>query len=82
MKQRIEKNLNDNLKPIFLEVINNSNLHRGHLGDNGTDETHFAVIIECEDLRNLGRLQAHKKINQLLKIEFEKGLHALEIKIV
>jgi len=82
MKQRIEKKLSDNLKPSSLEVVNNSNLHRGHIGDNGTNETHFAVIIKCEELKNLGRLQAHKKINQLLKDEFDLGLHALEIKIV
>ncbi len=82
MKQRIEKTLQENLQPKFLEVKNNSHLHAGHAGDNGTGETHFAVTVEAEELKNLSRVNAQRIINQLLKEEFAKGLHALEIKVV
>jgi BolA protein len=81
MKQRIEKILQENLQLSFLEVKNNSHLHAGHLGDNGTNETHFAITIEAEELRNLNAVNAHRKINKLLEEEFKKGLHALEIKV-
>ncbi len=81
MKQRIEEKLQKNLQPKFLEVKNNSNLHRGHSGDNGSGETHFAILIEAEELKKISRVAAHRKINHLLKEEFAKGLHALEIKI-
>ncbi|MBU6140694.1 MAG: BolA/IbaG family iron-sulfur metabolism protein [Proteobacteria bacterium] len=80
MKSTIEKKLTENFSPKFLEVKNKSHLHRGHLEDeNG--ETHFEVVIEAEDLKKLGRIQAHREVNSVLKDEFEKGLHALEIKI-
>ncbi len=82
MKQRIEKALQENLKPQFLEVKNNSYLHSGHLGDNGSGETHFVITIKANELQNLSAVEAHRKINQLLKKEFEKGLHALEIKVI
>jgi len=82
MKQRIEKTLEKNLQPKFLEVKNNSHLHAGHLGDDGSGETHFAVIIEAEELKKLNKVQAHRRVNQLLKEEFAWGLHALEIKVI
>lgn len=82
MKDRIEQTLKDNLNPEFLEVQNNSHLHAGHAGDNGTGETHFKVMIQSDDLCELGRINSHRKINQLLKDEFDKGLHALELKIM
>jgi BolA protein len=82
MKERIIRKIEDNLKPDLLEVKNNSYLHKGHLGDNGTFETHFEVIISSKSLKNLSKINAHRKINQLLKEEFEKGLHALEIKVI
>ena len=82
MKQRIEEKLRENLRPEFLEVKNNSNLHKGHAGDNGSGETHFAIKIQAEELKNLKRLDAHRKVNQLLKDEFQNGLHALELKII
>ena len=81
MKQRIEEKLKNNLNPSFLEVINNSHLHSGHMGDNGTGETHFAIKIVAEELDVLSAVNGHRKINALLKDEFDVGLHALEIKI-
>ena len=82
MKERIEKILKENLQPKFLEVKNNSHLHAGHAGDNGTNETHFAVLVGAEELKKLSAVNAHRRVNQLLRGEFEKGLHALEIKIL
>ncbi len=82
MKQRIEKTLIENLNPEFLEVKNNSYLHLGHEESNESGETHFKVLIKALDLKNISTLNAHRKVKSLLKNEFEKGLHALEIKIL
>jgi BolA protein len=82
VKQRIEKTLTENLQPSFLEVKNNSAQHYGHLGDDGSGETHFAIEITAAELKILNAVAAHRKINALLKSEFDKGLHALEIKII
>ena len=70
------------LKPTFLKVSNNSHLHRGHLGDNGSGQTHFKIEITSEELKDLSKIAAHRKINKLLADEFNAGLHALEIKII
>jgi len=81
MEERIKKQLIDNLNPEFLEVVNNSNQHFGHLGDDGSGETHFMVKIKAVALNGLTRVEAHRKIKDLLKAEFEGGLHALEIRV-
>lgn len=82
MKKVIEEKLRKNFQPKFLEVKNNSQMHFGHLGDDGSGETHFAIEIESDDLNKLSKIQAHRKVNSLLKDEFEKGMHALEIKVI
>ena len=82
MRERIINKLSENLTIKNLEVINKSNLHQGHLGDDGSGETHFDIVIFAEEFKLGNLLQHHRKINQLLKDEFEKnGLHALSIKI-
>ena len=81
-KERIKQKLIENFSPKFLEVKNNSYLHKGHLGDDGTMETHFLITIEAAILKGLSRVAAHRKINEVLKSEFDKGLHALEIVLV
>ena len=80
MKDRIIKKLSDNLTIKNLEVINKSYLHQGHLGDDGSGETHFDVIIDAKEFEGKPRIFAHRHINNLLKDEFSRnGLHALSI---
>ena len=82
MKERIIKKLSENLTINHLEVINNSHLHQGHLGDDGSGETHFEIIISAKELSG-SRVENQRKINQLIKNEFDKnGLHALGIKVI
>ncbi len=81
-KNRIEKIIIDNLQPEFLVVENNSSRHHGHLGDDGTGETHFIVTIKSEKLNGRSKVEAHREINQLLKDEFNSGMHALEIRFL
>ena len=68
------------LKPEHLELIDDSQKHIGHR-DN-LDETHFRLIIKSKVLENLSRLEAHRRIHDLLHQEFSDGLHALNIKIL
>lgn len=82
MKKRIEEKLIKAFKPQVLEVVNNSKLHAGHLGDDGSGETHFAIKISAEEFDILSRINVHRKINKELKEEFDCGLHALEIEVI
>jgi len=82
MKKIIEEKLQQEFEPTFLEVINNSHLHHGHLGDDGSGNTHFAIRIKAEKLKNMSKVDAHRAIKKILAEEFKMGLHALEIRIV
>ena len=79
--QRI-KSLLSSLNPIFLEIIDESFLHKGHNGfidDNS--ETHIHIKIKA-NFNNSSLLDKHKQINRLVKSEYNNGLHALRITIL
>lgn len=78
MKERISTHLAA-LRPIALEVIDESEQHRGHGGWREGGETHFRVIIRSALFDDLSRVERHRRVNELLKPEFEKGLHALAV---
>lgn len=82
MENAIKNKLIENFEPSLVEVKNNSGLHAGHAGDDGSGETHFAITIKSDMLKGLSAVNAHRKINAVLKDEFSQGLHALEIKII
>ena len=80
-KQRIDKILSNKFKDFLLEIIDNSNLHKGHNNFTGNDETHIKIILTKKNEIPTNRLNIHRIINNLLEEEFKSGLHSLEIKI-
>ncbi len=80
-KQRIDKILSKKFNDFLLEIIDNSNLHKGHNNFTGNDETHMKIILTKTNKITTNRLNIHRTINHLLKDEFKSGLHSLEIKI-
>lgn len=82
MKNIIEKKLQERFLPEFLEVIDNSHLHRGHTYSKPEGQTHFLVKIKSSQFANLKTIEIHRLINHTLKQQFLDGVHALEIKII
>jgi stress-induced morphogen len=72
------------LNPVTLDLKNDSAKHAGHaehLGSAGfTGETHYKLKIVSEVFNGLGRVDRQRKVYDLLRSEFNSGLHALELK--
>jgi stress-induced morphogen len=82
-EERILKILQQ-LNPTAIELKNDSAKHAGHvehLGSAGfTGETHYKLKIVSEVFAGLSRVDRQRKVYDLLKEEFNSGLHALELK--
>lgn len=81
LEEKIEEKLRSALNVKTLSIINESHLHAGHAGDNGTGESHFRVQIEALELDGLPRIAQHRKINSILAEELSGPIHALAIQI-
>jgi BolA protein len=77
---QITARLTDALAPSRLEVINDSHHHAGHLGDDGTGESHFTVIVESRAFAGLSRVQRQRLVNKALGDLLETRIHALAIR--
>ena len=76
----IAARLTDSLAPSLLEVINDSHHHAGHMGDDGTGESHFTVIVESERFVGLNRVARQRLVNQALADLLSSRIHALAIR--
>ena len=81
-KKKIESILKKNFLGWKTIVNDISILHKGHNHYDGNNETHFSIILNTNNKNKESKLSIHRKINELLKDEFNLGLHALEIKII
>ena len=77
----ISKKITEAFTPVSLNIEDQSYMHRGHAGVQGaaTPETHFSVEIVSEKFNGVARIQRQRLVNDLLKEEFTKGLHALSL---
>lgn len=78
--QEIEKLLVASFTPTRLAVINDSAKHHGHLGDDGSGESHFTVEIESAAFTGVPRLQRQRMVNAALGDIPGQRVHALAIK--
>ena len=79
VKAEIERRLTAELWPVRLEVVNESALHSGHAGDDGTGESHFAVEIAAERFEGMSRVARQRAVFDALG-DLMQRIHALRIK--
>ena len=72
------------LTPAQINLVNDSQKHAGHtqhLGGAGfTGDTHYKLVIVSPLFEGQSRIDRQRMVMNLLKEEFNSGLHALEIK--
>ena len=66
------------LKPISLDIEDESSLHRGHVGNAGGG--HFNLVIISEIFENKSTMERHRLVYSALKDLIPKTIHALSIK--
>ena len=82
MKKTINLKLTAQFSPRFLEIIDESEKHRGHAGYREGGNSHFRVRIAADTLDGQSRVQQHRAINECLSEELKEAIHALAIEVV
>ena len=80
MAEEIAQRLRGALAPTRLEVINDSDRHRGHAGHDGSGESHFTVLIESPAFTGQSRLARQRAVKAALGDLLVERIHALAIK--
>ncbi len=78
-KDRIAAALTEALRPIRLDIVDESDRHAGHSGARPGGETHYRLDIVSPAFVGKSRVERHRMVNALLAAEFASGLHALAI---
>lgn len=78
-RERMIAKLTAAFSPTLLEVIDDSESHRGHAAAGAPDETHFTIRIVSAAFSGTTRLTRHRMINEVVKEELAERVHALSI---
>ncbi|MCD1626452.1 MAG: BolA family protein [Paracoccaceae bacterium] len=79
--EEITQALETAFTPQHLEVIDESEQHRGHSGYAEGGESHFRVVIRSPKFETMTRLERHRAIHGALGPDLIGRIHALALDI-
>ena len=78
--QAMEKALEQVFQESEIEIVNDSEAHRGH-GGYSAGETHFKLIINSPKFVGMSLLQRHRAVHEALGPDLIRQIHALELQL-
>lgn len=66
--------------PTVLEIVDDSERHRGHAGFQEGGESHWRVTIEADAFDGMSRVARHRAVHEALG-DVVGRIHALELKL-
>lgn len=81
LETRIRNALESAFAPSELVIVNESHRHAGHAGDDGSGESHWAVVIAAPAFDGLSRVERHRRVHAALGPEIIGRIHALSLTV-
>jgi BolA family transcriptional regulator, general stress-responsive regulator len=72
--------LTEAFAPARLDIINDSAKHAGHMGDDGSGESHFTIEIDAAAFAPMNRLARQRAVIAALGDIVGQRVHAVAIK--
>jgi BolA protein len=79
--EEIRTRLEAAFRPSRLDVVDESERHRGHAGYREGGESHFRVTIAAPAFGDMSRIERHRAVHEALGRELVGRIHALALKI-
>jgi BolA protein len=67
--------------PDFVDVIDESDQHRGHAGWREGGRTHFRVVMRSAAFDGMSRIERARAVHRVLADELRSGVHALALEL-
>ena len=81
MEEKIKKAIIDGISPEKIQIINESYKHAGHAGDDGSEQTHFKLVVVSSKFESLNRVERQRLVNSCISNLYDEGLHALSMQL-
>lgn len=81
VEEEIRQKLSETFAPDALEVVDESEQHRGHAGYQEGGQSHFRVRIAAETFGPMSRIARHRAVHEALGKDLIARIHALALEI-
>ena len=79
VREEIEAKLQAAFDVRQIEVVDDSESHRGHAGYQEGGQSHFNVMLRSPDFNGLSRIARHRAVHNALGADLVGRIHALAL---
>ena len=79
--EEIRSRLEAEFRPTRLDVVDESERHRGHAGWRDGGDSHFRVTIAAPAFGPMSRIERHRAVHEAIGRDLVGRIHALALKI-
>ena len=79
VRDAIERNLKEALRPLRLEIEDESQRHAGHAGARPEGESHFRLTVVADSFEGKSRIERQRMVYAALKDLMATRIHALSL---
>lgn len=79
--ETIREKLTNAFNPVTLDIIDDSEKHRGHGGYREGGESHFTVRISADAFNGQSRVAKQRAVYKVLAEEMKGTIHALALEV-
>ncbi len=81
ISEAMREKLQMSFQPERLEIIDESEKHRGHGGYREGGESHFRVVMVAPAFAGMSRIERHRAVHAALGAELVGRIHALALEL-
>lgn len=80
--REMHQRLVEALHPTQIDLIDDSEKHRGHVGYNAAGQSHFSLQIEAATFAGKSRIERQRMVHHALGDLLHERVHALSIRAI
>ncbi len=79
--EEMQEKLTEAFSPRVLNIVDESEKHRGHAGYQEGGQSHFHITIASNVFGGMSRIDRHRSVHRALGADLVSRIHALALKI-
>lgn len=81
VSSQIETRLREAFSPDRIEIVDESEAHRGHAGYRDGGESHFRITLRAPAFASMSRVERHRAVHAALGRDLVGRIHALALDV-
>lgn len=79
--KNIQNILQNKFSPDYIEIVDDSERHRGHTGQKESGGRHYTIVLVSDSFEGKTLMERHRAVYETVEMDRNESIHALVLKV-